>query len=94
MWAPAASMSVGRDGHTATLLANGKVLVAGGMAGTTDLSSAELYDPTTNTWTGAGQMLYASHSAAATLLADGRVLVADNRVRSGAPKDHTAGRRW
>src|SRR5882757_9293101 len=44
MWTATASMSAARRFHTATLLPNGKVLVAGGSPdGTTFLSSAELY---------------------------------------------------
>ena len=42
--------------HTATLLANGKVLVAGGDGSSGYLASAELYDPVANTWTAAGSL--------------------------------------
>src|SRR5207244_13573037 len=50
-WNPAASMAAARVAHTATLLGNGKVLVTGGQwYPASYLSSAELYDPTTNTW--------------------------------------------
>ncbi|MFN8110461.1 MAG: kelch repeat-containing protein [Thermoleophilia bacterium] len=52
-WAPARAMTVAREDATATLLLNGKVLVAGGTDGTKVLSKSELYDPATNTWTAA-----------------------------------------
>jgi hypothetical protein len=66
----AAPMAATHDAHTATRLADGRVLVAGG--GTTQ---AELYDPATAAWTtqGATGALHAGH--AAVLLADGEVLV-------------------
>jgi hypothetical protein len=44
-WTTIASLATARTNHTATLLGNGKVLVAGGYDGSADLSSAELYDP-------------------------------------------------
>jgi hypothetical protein len=37
-------MTMARSGSTATLLANGKVLIAGGYGGTSDLATAELYE--------------------------------------------------
>jgi hypothetical protein len=56
-----------RFGHTATLLLNGQVLVAGGYhLGT--LYSAELYDPTSETWTAANPMNTNRWSHTATLL--------------------------
>jgi hypothetical protein len=55
-----------REFHTATLLPNGKVLVAGG-------TTAELYDPATGTWSPAGNP---GTSGTATLLLNGKVLVA------------------
>ena len=66
-----------RTGHTATLLPSGKVLVAGGHSGPgNDLSSAELYDPATNTWSPADRMTTArANYHSATLLPSGKVLV-------------------
>ena len=69
------SLSTGRYGHTATLLTNGKVLIAGGTNNTTRLSSAELYDPSTGTFTVTGSM-HAARGTAATLLPGGMVLFA------------------
>jgi hypothetical protein len=71
------SMSIVRTGYTATLLSNGKVLVAGGFVpGTGPLASAELFDPATGTFSATGSMGIARSSHTASLLKDGRVLVA------------------
>jgi hypothetical protein len=70
-FAAAGSMSAGRNGSTATLLDNGKVLVAGGYTS----SSAELYDPSTGTFSATGDMISAVGTTIATLVADGRVLI-------------------
>lgn len=70
-WIPAQPMGDGREDHTATLLRDGHVLVAGG---STD--PAELYDPSTGSWTPTGSLVEARGGHTATLLADGRVLVA------------------
>ena len=50
------SMFEARDAHTATLLPNGTVLVAGGGAGRITVTSAEIYDPATGTFTAAGDI--------------------------------------
>ncbi|HEY7335911.1 MAG TPA: kelch repeat-containing protein [Bryobacteraceae bacterium] len=68
-----------RQGHTATLLPNGKVLIAGGYAnapGFGTWNTAELYDPASGTFTLAGNMTAARSWHSATLLPDGKVLLA------------------
>ena len=56
-WTETGSLNTARYDHTATLLPNGKVLVAGGYAGTGGyLASAELYDPATGIWTTTGSL--------------------------------------
>jgi hypothetical protein len=73
----AASMTVGRSGHTATLLKNGKVLMIGGWTGHYDrVGSAELFDPATRAFTATGNLTVGRAGNTATLLADGRVLIA------------------
>ena len=69
------SLNIARGNHTATLLPNGKLLVAGGYTGAY-LASAELYDPTTGTWSVTGSLNTARGNHTATLLPSGKVLVA------------------
>jgi N-acetylneuraminic acid mutarotase len=78
-WTPTGSLATKRSGHSATLLSNGKVLVAGGQFNAggyiITLSSAELYDPVSGTWSATGSLHTQSAGPAATLLANGKVLV-------------------
>ena len=69
-------LSVAREGHTATLLHNGRVLVAGGRNESGSLNSAQLYDPDAGTWSAAGNLGTPRHGHAAVMLPNGRVLVA------------------
>jgi large repetitive protein len=69
------NMTVTRTQHTGTLLANGKVLIAGGYNANSVNASAELFDPSTGTFASTGSMTVERSSHTATMLADGRVLV-------------------
>ncbi|WP_295585641.1 kelch repeat-containing protein [uncultured Lamprocystis sp.] len=76
----------GRDFLTATLLPNGKVLLAGGSNWYVDVQgSAALYDPATETWATTASMPYTLAATTATLLPDGKVLVAGGMGWCGAP---------
>lgn len=77
-WEATGPMPQGHVGHTATLLADGRVLVVGdfGLSQTT----AALYDPANNTWSETGPLTTPRYGHTATLLADGRVLVAGGVV--------------
>ena len=77
------SLNIPRFLHTATLLPNGKVLVAGGDSGSGDLSSAELYDLASGTWSATGSLNTARSSHTATLLPNGKVLVAGGQGPGG-----------
>ena len=97
-WRAAGAMSSPRYRHTATLLNDGRVIVAGGSNSnapcncTTFLSAVDLYDPATNQWTATGALLTARYAHTATRLDNGKILVAggfggipDTLSASGSP---------
>ena len=83
-WSALAPLAQGRYGHSATLLADGRVLVVGGAfsktvnsenVGSEALNSAELYNPATNTWQTVAPLSRTRSGHKATLLLDGTVLI-------------------
>ena len=76
-WTATASLATARQVHTATLLPNGRVLVAGGFGSdNSSMASAELYDAASGSWTATGSLAGARGNHTATLLPNGQVLVA------------------
>ncbi|MFO0759388.1 MAG: kelch repeat-containing protein [Byssovorax sp.] len=93
-WSPAAPMLKPRVGGTVTKLANGKVLVVGGIDAAPfwpdeiiALSDAELYDPQSDTWSAAGAMHAPSADHTATLLGNGHVLVITDAWQRSQPAE-------
>lgn len=84
-WTSTESMPVPRAFHTATLLSDGTVLVAGGGSDEYEasVSSAELYDPRTGRWMSGGNMSIARNRCTASLLLDGSVLIAGGYLAGG-----------
>jgi Galactose oxidase, central domain len=76
VWNTVESMHTDRQDHTATLLPDGTVLIAGGNFGAENTATAEVYDPAHGTWSAIGDMHEARAGHSATLLPNGNVLVA------------------
>src|SRR5262245_37528055 len=68
IFTPTGNMSAARSWHSATLLPDGRVLIAGGY-------SAEIYDPSTGTFTATGNLITNHVCHSATLLGNGKVLI-------------------
>ena len=99
---PTGNMTAAREAHTATLLSNGAVLIAGGLtevpssvdggASVMDvLRSAELYNPASGTFTATGNMMGWRHLHTATLLQSGKVLLAGGDLASAELYNPAAG---
>jgi len=87
---PTGNLITDRADHTGTLLDNGMVLIAGGSAALNQASSipaafnsAELYDPTTGTFSATGSLITGRMNATATLLTNGTVLIAGGLTTPG-----------
>jgi len=98
IFTPTGSMGAARASHTATLLPDGTVLIAGGIdpVSSGSLSSAELYDPSTDSFTPTGSLNHARYYHTATLMPDGTVLIAGgtydgNAISSAELYDPTSG---
>jgi N-acetylneuraminic acid mutarotase len=93
-WVPAGQLNTGRYQHTATLMASGRILIAGGTDSTGfATSSEELYDYPHGTCTLTGSVVGSDgprYAHAATLLTDGNVLVTGGRTTGSSPVLQTA----
>jgi hypothetical protein len=98
-WTTAAAPKLKRLSGTATLLPDGDVLLAGGVdygenwasERKAALSSSEIYDPATDTWTTAPSMLHAGWGQTATLMPSGEVLVAGGATETGGGSTEAPG---
>jgi hypothetical protein len=76
-WTATGNMTSPRCDHTAVLLSNGQVLVAGGFnASSNSFTSAELYNPSTGAWQATGSLNIGRQLAGAVTVANGKVLIA------------------
>ncbi len=82
-WTSASAMLSRRKYHTATRLADGRVLVTGGTNGTVAVSSAEVWDPVSYSWSALPPMSKARQNHVAVLLPSGKVLVAGGKDATG-----------
>lgn len=85
---PGTDMNYARSFHTATLLADGTVLIAGGYNNTDPVYTPETYDPSTGAFTPTGPMLN-DYPSSATLLPDGRALLAGGTAQLYDPSTRT-----
>ena len=81
-WTVVGSLSEARYGHTATLLSNGRVLVAGGYD---ILATCEFFDPVTQSWSSAANMDKGRRYPASTLLDNGKLLMVSGMYGSYDP---------
>lgn len=95
VWRESDSLAVARFGPSATVLQDGRVLVAGGteasvpLGGTVALTSAVIYNPADGTWRTTGSLNTGTYLQSAQLLGDGRVLVYGGRVNGGTISTRT-----
>ena len=89
-WTYTGSMASRRADHTATLLSSGEVMVAGGeYKGSYGLSTAELYNPSTGTFSSTGSLKTGRQLHTATLLNNGEVLIAGGEFSQYSPTGST-----
>jgi hypothetical protein len=92
-FSPTGAMTTARSSPTAISLADGRVLVMGGLNRQASIPSAEVYDPASGKFSPTGSMPDARQGYSATLLSDGRVLISGGFIitpgRSAGQSDVT-----
>ena len=83
---PTSDMNEPRNGHTATSLPNGKVLLAGGWNQQGRTATVELFDPKTGTFEYTGSLMGPRQGLTATLLKNGQVLIAGGDSARNTPQ--------
>jgi hypothetical protein len=84
VFSAAAAMQTPRSRHTATVLSDGRVLVTGGVTSSGGaVNTAEIYDPSADSWSASVTMVDARAGHTASLLSDGRVLLAGGSDSAG-----------
>lgn len=89
-WSSTSPMHAARGNLTATMLPNGRILVAGGInAANNPLATAELYNPSTGKWSQTGSLNVARDEHTAVLLSTGKVLVAGGENSASVTTNRT-----
>ena len=83
VWTFTDQLHSAREGHTASLLPDGRVLVAAGGNFQEALTATEIFDPTSETWSETAPSPTALGAPTATVLSDGRVLLAGGYTTAG-----------
>jgi len=83
LWTIVLPMQIGRERHTATLLNDGKLLIAGGDTENFETEECEIYDPFNNNWTECAPMLEKRYAHAAIRLESGNVFVSGGNPSAG-----------
>src|SRR5262245_13630123 len=79
----AGDLNIERRGHTATPLADGRLLIVGGESENGSVAETEIYDPSSRKFSLAGRSITARADHTATKLADGRVMIIGGRSGDG-----------
>jgi Kelch motif/Galactose oxidase, central domain len=83
-------MTTNRAQHTANLLSDGTVLLAGGLSNSGTISSAEIYNPSTSSFAATGSLHSPRNEHTATSIADGTVLITGGFFGSSSNAQNSA----
>lgn len=93
-WVTSGEMVTPRWSHAAVRLADGRVLVSGGIADRTALDSAEIHDPQAGSWQPTGSLVAGRFGHRQLLLGDGRVFTVGNRLTAPVPFFASSAQVW